>query len=60
MMDLINGRDSGIATALLIMGGNLFGAAVPIITGDIVATSGGYSGALPIAGAIRNRAIEAV
>jgi len=37
---------------LLIMGGNLFGTAAPIVTGYVVAATGGYSGAFAIAGVL--------
>jgi MFS family permease len=51
--DLVtDGRYNGVATSLLIMGGNLFGTAAPIITGYIVAASGGFSGAFLIAGVL--------
>lgn len=51
--DLVtDGRYNGVATSLLIMGGNTFGTAAPIITGYIVAASGGYSGAFLIAGVL--------
>jgi ACS family glucarate transporter-like MFS transporter len=35
---------------MLIMGGNLFGLAAPIVTGYIVAATSGFSGAFLIAG----------
>jgi MFS family permease len=47
---MIDGRYNGVATSLLIMGGNLFGTAAPIVTGYVVAATGGYSGAFIIAG----------
>jgi ACS family glucarate transporter-like MFS transporter len=34
------------------MGGNLFGTAAPIVTGYVVAATGGYSGAFAIAGVL--------
>jgi ACS family glucarate transporter-like MFS transporter len=49
---MIDGRYSGVATSLLIMGGNLFGTAAPIVTGYVVAATGGYSGAFMIAGVL--------
>src|ERR1700761_7334268 len=49
---LTDGRYNGVATSLLIMGGNLFGLAAPIITGYVVAATGGYSGAFLIAGVL--------
>jgi MFS family permease len=47
-----DGRYNGVATSLLIMGGNLFGTAAPIVTGYVVAATGGYSGAFLIAGVL--------
>nr|WP_249792648.1 MFS transporter [Bradyrhizobium sp. BRP22] len=49
---MTDGRYNGAATSLLIMGGNLFGTAAPIITGYVVAATGGYSGAFLIAGVL--------
>ena len=49
---LMDGRYSGVATSLLIMGGNLFGTAAPIVTGYVVAATGGFSGAFLIAGVL--------
>src|SRR5258706_13067218 len=49
---LTDGRYNGVATSLLIMGGNLFGTAAPIVTGYVVAATGGYSGAFAIAGGL--------
>ncbi|RZN17964.1 MFS transporter [Bradyrhizobium sp. Leo121] len=49
---MTDGRYNGAATSLLIMGGNLFGTAAPIVTGYVVATTGGYSGAFLIAGVL--------
>ena len=47
-----DGRYNGVATGLLIMGGNLFGTAAPIATGYVVAATGGFSGAFLIAGVL--------
>lgn len=47
---LTDGSCNGVATSLLIMGGNLFGTAAPIITGYVVAATGGFAGAFLIAG----------
>ena len=47
-----DGRYNGVATSLLIMGGNLFGTAAPIVTGYVVAATGGFSGAFFIAGVL--------
>ncbi|RJF64966.1 MFS transporter [Rhodopseudomonas palustris] len=49
---MVDGRYNGVATSLLIMGGNLFGTAAPIVTGYVVAATGGYSGAFLIAGVL--------
>ncbi len=49
---LTDGRCNGVAISILIMGGNLFGTAAPIVTGYIVAETGGFSGAFLIAGAL--------
>lgn len=49
---MLDGRYNGVATSLLIMGGNLFGTAAPIVTGYVVAATGGYSGAFLIAGVL--------
>jgi ACS family glucarate transporter-like MFS transporter len=49
--DLVtDGRYNGVAVSMLIMGGNLFGLAAPIVTGYIVAATSGFSGAFLIAG----------
>ena len=45
-------QDAGKATGLLIVGGNLFGIAAPIVTGYVVALTGSYNGAFLIAGAL--------
>jgi MFS family permease len=49
---LTDGSCNGVATSLLIMGGNLFGTAAPIITGYVVAATGGFAGAFLIAGVL--------
>jgi ACS family glucarate transporter-like MFS transporter len=49
---LTDGRYNGVATSILIMGGNLFGTAAPIVTGYVVAATGGFSGAFLIAGVL--------
>lgn len=49
---MTDGRYNGVATSLLIMGGNLFGTAAPIVTGYVVAATGGFSGAFLIAGVL--------
>ncbi|MEH2483721.1 MFS family permease [Nitrobacteraceae bacterium AZCC 2146] len=51
--DLVtDGRYNGVAVSILIMGGNLFGLAAPIITGYIVHATSGFSGAFLIAGVL--------
>jgi ACS family glucarate transporter-like MFS transporter len=49
---LTDGSCNGVATSLLIMGGNLFGTAAPIVTGYVVAATGGFAGAFLIAGVL--------
>lgn len=49
---LTDGRCNGVAISILIIGGNLFGTAAPIVTGYIVAGTGGFSGAFLIAGVL--------
>jgi len=49
---LADGRHAGVAVSLLIMGGNTFGLAAPIVTGYVVAATGGFSGAFVIAGVL--------
>lgn len=49
---LADGRHAGVAVSLLIMGGNVFGLAAPIVTGYVVAGTGGFSGAFVIAGVL--------
>lgn len=49
---LPDGGCNGVATSLLIMGGNLFGTAAPIVTGYVVAATGGFAGAFLIAGVL--------
>jgi MFS transporter, ACS family, D-galactonate transporter len=43
---------NGAAVSLLIVGGNTFGLAAPIVTGYVVAATGGFTGAFLIAGAL--------
>jgi ACS family glucarate transporter-like MFS transporter len=43
---------SGVAVGLLILGGNIFGLAAPIVTGYAVASSGGFTAAFAIAGVL--------
>jgi ACS family glucarate transporter-like MFS transporter len=47
---LTDGRCNGVAVSLLISGGNSFGIVAPIVTGYIVAGTGGFAGAFVIAG----------
>lgn len=49
---LVDGRQAGAATSLLILGGNSFGVVAPIATGYIVASPLGYSGAFVVAGVL--------
>ncbi|WP_249780780.1 MFS transporter [Bradyrhizobium sp. dw_78] len=49
---LTDGSCNGVATSLLIMGGNVFGTAAPIVTGYVVAATGGFAGAFLIAGVL--------
>lgn len=51
--DLVtDGRYNGVAVSILIVGGNLFGLAAPIVTGYIVAATSGFAGAFLIAGVL--------
>jgi MFS family permease len=43
-------QDAGKTTSLLVFGGNFFGVGAPIITGYVVAGSGGYGWAFGLAG----------
>jgi len=43
-------QDAGKATGILIVGGNAFGIAAPIVTGYVIAATGSYNGAFVIAG----------
>ena len=47
---LVDGQHNGAAVGFLILGGNTFGTAAPIITGYVVGATGGFSGAFVIAG----------
>lgn len=49
---LPNRSDIGTAMGFVIVGGNVFGMAAPIVTGYVIAQSGGYSWAFIIAGAL--------
>lgn len=49
---LRNPMHTGVATSLLILGGNIFGLAAPIVTGYAVASAGGFSAAFIIAGVL--------
>jgi MFS transporter, ACS family, D-galactonate transporter len=49
---LEDGAANGAAVSLLIVGGNTFGLAAPIVTGYVVAGTGGFAGAFLIAGAL--------
>ena len=49
---LPNRSDIGTAMGFVIVGGNTFGMAAPIVTGYVVDVSGGYSWAFIIAGAL--------
>ncbi len=47
---LRNPQDAGKATSILVFGGNIFGVLAPIITGYVIAGSGGYGWAFGLAG----------
>jgi MFS family permease len=47
---LRNPEDSGKAMSILIVGGNTFGVAAPIITGHVIQATGSYNWAFAIAG----------
>jgi MFS transporter, ACS family, D-galactonate transporter len=49
---LEDGSANGAAVSLLIVGGNTFGLAAPIVTGYVVAGTGGFAGAFLIAGVL--------
>lgn len=49
---LADGRRTGVATSVLIFGGNSFGAAAPIVTGYAVQATGSFATAFGIAGAL--------
>ncbi|HZP88489.1 MAG TPA: MFS transporter [Burkholderiales bacterium] len=49
---LRNPEDSGKAMSILIVGGNAFGIAAPIITGHVIAATGEYNWAFVIAGVL--------
>ena len=51
MHDLLRNPDNaGKASSIVVLGGNLFGAAAPIVTGYVVANTGSYNGAFAVAG----------
>jgi hypothetical protein len=45
--------DAGRAFAFLVLGGNAFGLLAPIVTGYVVAATGGFNAAFVVAGALR-------
>ena len=47
---LRNPEDSGKAMSILIVGGNSFGVAAPIVTGYVIQATGSYNWAFGIAG----------
>lgn len=47
---LRNPQDAGKATSILVFGGNIFGVLAPIVTGYVIAGSGGYGWAFGLAG----------
>jgi ACS family glucarate transporter-like MFS transporter len=47
---LRNAEDSGKAMSILIVGGNAFGIAAPIVTGYVIQLTGSYNWAFGIAG----------
>jgi MFS family permease len=49
---LRSSADSGRATALLILGGNIFGILAPIVTGYVVQATGSFDMAFVVAGAL--------
>lgn len=49
---LRNPEDAGKAMSILIVGGNAFGIAAPIVTGHVIGATGNYSWAFGIAGAL--------
>jgi ACS family glucarate transporter-like MFS transporter len=49
---LPNRSDIGVAMGFVIVGGNVFGMLAPIVTGYVIALSGGYSWAFIIAGGL--------
>jgi MFS family permease len=53
LLDLLDASDdAGKATGLLVTGGNLFGLLAPIVTGYVIAETGGYGGAFAVAGGL--------
>jgi len=49
---LRNPEDAGKAMSILIVGGNAFGIAAPIVTGHVIAATGNYNWAFAIAGVL--------
>lgn len=49
---LANPSHAGLATSLLMMGGNVFGLIAPIVTGYAVDSAGGFAAAFSIAGVL--------
>lgn len=49
---LLTSADSGRATGLLILGGNIFGILAPIVTGYVVQSTGSFNMAFVVAGAL--------
>jgi ACS family glucarate transporter-like MFS transporter len=49
---LRNPEDSGKAMSILVVGGNLFGLAAPIVTGHLIQSTGSYNAAFVIAGVL--------
>jgi ACS family glucarate transporter-like MFS transporter len=47
---LRNSQDAGKVTSILVFGGNIFGVMAPIVTGYVIAGSGGYGWAFGLAG----------
>lgn len=53
LLDLLDSSDdAGKASGLLVTGGNVFGLLAPILTGYVVAKTGGFGGAFVIAGGL--------
>ena len=53
LLDLLDSSgDAGKATGLLVTGGNVFGLLAPIVTGYVIAGTGGYGAAFVVAGVL--------